>query len=234
VLPLLNPPLPHPLDNPVWSALTTRQAHLAIGGDRARRFPSDISPFASAPDASSESAAALATLLAAGGFAQMQPAPVAPPEGVAVTLSALGVQMIASRVSPGGKDISLIELTEADAPEIRALAELTRPGPFLARTHTLGRFLGIRKEGRLVAMAGERLQPAGFTEISAVCTHPDHVGRGYGAALTRAVAARILARGDTAFLHAYATNTGAIALYRKLGFDIRSEVTVSVWGDLKL
>jgi ribosomal protein S18 acetylase RimI-like enzyme len=225
----------HPLDNPVWGALTTRQAHLAIGDERARRFPSDISPFAAAPDGSPESAAALAALLPpGGGFAQMQPAPTPPPYGVAVTLSAVGVQMIASRIAPGGSKAHLVDLGEADAPEIRALAELTKPGPFLPRTHTLGRFLGIRDQGRLIAMAGERLQPAGFTEISAVCTHPDHVGHGYGAALVRAVGARIFARGDTAFLHAYATNTGAIALYRKLGFDIRSEVTVSVWGELKL
>ncbi|MEP7210688.1 MAG: GNAT family N-acetyltransferase [Alphaproteobacteria bacterium] len=225
----------HPLDNPIWSALTTRQAHLAIGNDRARRFPSDISPFAAAPDGSPTSSAALAALLpAGGGFAQMQPAPTPPPAGVPITLSAIGVQMTATRITPGSSDATIIDLGEADAPEMQALASLTRPGPFLPRTHTMGRFIGVRNMGRLIAMAGERLQPVGFTEISAVCTHPDHVGHGYGAALVRAVGARIFARGDTAFLHAYATNTGAIALYRKLGFDLRAEVTVSVWGELKL
>jgi predicted GNAT family acetyltransferase len=227
--------LPHPLDNPIWSALTTRQAHLAIGDNCAKRFFSDISPFAAAPDGSPASSAALAALMQpGGGFAQMQRAPTPPPEGVDVTVSTAGVQMIASRIAPGGRHLPLIDLGEADVPEMRVLAELTKPGPFLARTHILGRFLGVRENGKLIAMAGERLQPAGFTEISAVCTHPDYVGRGLGAALVRAVGARIFARGDTAFLHAFATNTGAIALYRKLGFELRTEVTVSVWGELKL
>ena len=208
---------------------------MAIGGAQARRFPSDISPFAATAAGSPECAAALAQLLPpGGGFAQMQPAPVPPPEGIDLTMSAAGVQMIATRMPPAKHDAELVNLTEADAPEMRTLAELTRPGPFLARTHTLGRFLGVREAGRLIAMAGERLQPTGFTEISAVCTHPEHVGRGHGAALTQAVAARIWARGEMPFLHAYASNTGAIGLYRKLGFEIRSEVTLSVWGEPKL
>jgi predicted GNAT family acetyltransferase len=227
--------VPHPLDNPVWSALTTRQAHLAIGDACAKRFFSDISPFAAAPDGSRESSIALAALMQpGGGFAQMQREPARPPRGVTETMTAPGVQMIASRIAPGRRETPLIDLGETDAAEMRALAELTKPGPFLARTHTLGRFLGVRENGRLIAMAGERLQPAGFTEVSAVCTHPDYAGRGLGAALVRAVCARIFARGDTAFLHAFATNTGAIALYRKLGFALRCEVTVSVWGELKL
>ena len=87
-----------------------------------------------------------------------------------------------------------------------ALATLTRPGPFFARTHQLGAFIGVKQDGRLVAMAGERMQPTGFTEVSGVCTHPDPRGRGYAGGLMRQVAARILARGETPFLHAYADN----------------------------
>ena len=119
------------------------------------------------------------------------------------------------------------QLGDADAPEMLALATLTEPGPFFVKTHQLGRFVGIRQDGRLVAMAGERMQPDGFTEVSGVCTHPDHRGRGYAAALMGEVARGILARGDTPFLHAYASNQAAIALYERLGFQHRREILMT-------
>jgi predicted GNAT family acetyltransferase len=105
---------------------------------------------------------------------------------------------------------------------------LTRPGPFFAKTHLLGRFVGVRIGGRLVAMAGERLQGPGFTEVSGVCTHPDFRGRGLAGGLMRVVMGRILARGELPVLHVYTSNTGAVALYRTLGFAVRREVTMSV------
>jgi hypothetical protein len=111
---------------------------------------------------------------------------------------------------------------------MRALAALTEPGPFSTRTHELGDFFGIRRDGRLAAMAGERMRPEGFCEVSAVCTHPDHRGRGYGAALTRHVAGRIVARGEVPFLHVMATNTGAIGLYETLGFAFRRALALTV------
>jgi len=109
-----------------------------------------------------------------------------------------------------------------------ALATLTKPGPFFARTHQLGDFVGVKRDGVLVAMAGERMKPAGFTEVSGVCTHPDHRGHGYAAGLSRIVAQRILARGEVPFLHAYATNTAAIAIYQALGFRLRLEATLTI------
>jgi len=109
-----------------------------------------------------------------------------------------------------------------------ALATLTKPGPFFARTHQLGDFIGVKKNGALVAMAGERMKPPGFTEVSGVCTHPDHRGHGYAAGLSRIVASRILERGETPFLHAFATNTGAISVYRALGFALRRDITLTV------
>jgi predicted GNAT family acetyltransferase len=110
-----------------------------------------------------------------------------------------------------------------------ALATLTRPGPFRSLTHTMGRFFGVREGGILIAMAGERLHTPGFHEITAVCTHPDHRGRGLGAALMRKVGARMLDEGDQPFLHTYANNATAVGLYRRLGFDVRTEVTHAVW-----
>jgi predicted GNAT family acetyltransferase len=220
----------HPLDCPAWSALNSRQAGLGVGGEHARRFREDIGPFAAARDNTPRAIAALAALAHADDdMSLLEVAPPAPPAGIALKLNAAGVQMTTNGFTAGGGAFRIEPLSDADAPEMIALATLTKPGPFRAATHTLGRFVGIRENGRLVAMAGERMQMPGFVEISAVCTHPDYRGRGYGAALMRAVGDRILSEGDTPFLHAYASNTGAIALYKHLGFQLRTEVTHAMW-----
>ena len=113
-------------------------------------------------------------------------------------------------------------------PEMLALATLTEPGPFLSRTHVMGRFVGIRIDGRLAAMAGERLSFPGFTEVSGVCTHPDFRENGLARRLSATVTARIQARGEQPFLHAWMSNAPAIRLYESLGFEIRSDVDVKV------
>ena len=160
----------------------------------------------------------------------LEPAPPAPPAGVTVLSSAICLQMTARAMTAGDHGAIRIEpLAAADAEAMLDLATLTRPGPFRLHTHSLGRFLGVWENGVLIAMAGERMRLDGFTEISAVCTHPDHRGKGLGAALMRAVGARILSEGATPFLHSYADNASAVALYRSLGFETRREVTHAVW-----
>ena len=151
-----------------------------------------------------------------------------PPPGVIVARAAPAVQMIATTLRPVNAHMAIERLGPDDAAEMRALAKLTEPGPFEARTHELGDFFGVRDQGRLVAMAGERMKPDGFTEVSGVCTHPDYRGRGYAGRLMSAVMAQIRDRGETPFLHAYATNTGAISLYRTLGFVLRCEMIVTM------
>lgn len=222
-------PTAHPLDRPVWSALTGRQASFTVVDGRARRFTPDVGVFAAVEDASPASLQALAALIRAYGPVVLMEAAAPPPiPGVAVAGQAPCVQMIMEEpLDAPATDLPIQALSETDAPQMLELALLTRPGPFAVRTNQLGAFIGIKAEGCLVAMAGERLQPKGCTEVSGVCTHPDYRGRGYAAALMRQVAAGVRARGETPFLHAYSSNTGAIALYRSLGFVLRRELVAT-------
>jgi len=190
----------------------------------------DYGLFAAAADHSDDSLAALAALVPEDGevaVVETDGAPSVP--GVAAVSQMQLCQMVAGTLAPAeAAPFDVEDLGEADAPEMLSLATLTRPGPFFAHTHRLGAFVGVRREGRLVAMAGERLKPLGFTEVSAVCTHPDHRGRGYGGVLTRVIAGRIQARGETPFLHVFPDNKGAIAIYEALGFALRKQLTVTI------
>ena len=148
----------HPLDRPVWRALTTRQAHLARGDARAVRLDPDYGPFAAAADASPESLAALAALVAEGdGVALIEACAQPLPPGLVVERGGALNQMIAAELSLKDPRCAITPLTEDDAAEMFALAVLTEPGPFAARTHQLGDFIGVRQDGRLAAMAGERM-----------------------------------------------------------------------------
>ena len=215
------------LDRPVWASLQ-HQPQWAIGDERARRFKADINRFAAARDDGPESGAALAELVQPGDDAVFiaQVPPILVPPGLVPVKEALGVQMMATRRLQADEDVQL--LGDADAAEMLALATLTEPGPFLPRTHTMGRFIGIRIEGRLAAMAGERMRFPGHVEVSAVCTHPDFRGRGLARRLSAAVTADIQRRGEQAFLHAWTSNTAAIALYESLGFVTRATLNIAV------
>jgi predicted GNAT family acetyltransferase len=219
----------HPLDRPVWNALSTKLAGFALGGERARRFAPDIGPLAGACDDTPESLAELAALIPSDGTLLVLQADeiVLPPNTVALT-TASGVQMVATELAlPANSEHHVERLTDEDFPAMLALATLTKPGPFAARTPMLGEFWGVKDRGVLVAMAGERMRHDGFTEVSGVCTHPDARGRGLARTLSALVAARIVQRGETPYLHAYATNTAAIQLYESLGFRLRTMMNVA-------
>ncbi len=217
------------LDRPVWASLTTFHRALSEGDARARRFLRDVNLFASARDDGEEAQAGLADLVRPGEHVYLLQVPaITVPPGLRAARTAKGVQMVAARPLAAEADGEIELLTDADAPEMLALATLTEPGPFLPRTHAMGRFLGIRRGGRLAAMAGERMRFPGFTEVSGVCTHPEFRGKGLARRLSAAVTAAIQARGEIAFLHAWASNVPAIALYRTLGFELRAEVNVAV------
>ena len=221
--------MPDPLARPVWSWLAGRGAALSLTQAGARRLQPAYGLFAALDDDNAETLAGLGALARAhGSTALVEPEAAPSVPGTAVVSHALCWQMAADgpvAVSPAA--FAIVPLSEADAGEMYALAISTRPGPWVRLTHRLGEFVGVKQDGRLVAMAGERMRPDGHAEVSGVCTHPDHRGRGYGAALLLRVAARIQARGETPFLHVYADNAGAIALYRSLGFAFRRELVMT-------
>ncbi|MBX3480282.1 MAG: GNAT family N-acetyltransferase [Caulobacter sp.] len=224
----LSPPA-HPLDQPVWSALTGRQSDRAQVMGSAIRLDPAFGLFAATPDLSRSSLTDLGRLIGAHGEAALfeTGSPSAVP-GVLITATAACWQMVASALTASGTaSVQVDRLGPADAADMLDLATVTQPGPFRARTGELGGFVGVREGGRLIAMAGERLRPDGFTEVSGVCTAPDQRGRGLAGALMRVVASEILARGELPFLHSYAHNTGAIRLYESLGFRHRATLTLT-------
>ncbi|XSC47167.1 GNAT family N-acetyltransferase [Bradyrhizobium sp. RDT10] len=187
----------HPLDYPIWTALTTTQQALAEGDARARRYPTEVTPFAAMPDMSAENFAALAALMSPQDIAVLfTPEAVSPPAEFKIVLADTGEQMIGTPVETPANGVDIITLGVDDVPDMMELTALTKPGPFSARTHELGTFLGIRVDGQLVAMIGERMKPAQYTEITAVCVHPSHRGRGYGQILLSAISRQIVSRGE--------------------------------------
>jgi predicted GNAT family acetyltransferase len=219
----------HPLDHPIWNALTSTQSRLAEGGARARRYPPAIAPFAAMADMSPPSFAALGALMSRSDQAVLfTTEPVTTPAEFKLLLAASVEQMIGAPAETPMRSAEIVTLGAADVPAMMELTKLTRPGPFTLRTHELGTFLGIRIDGRLVAMAGERMKPANYTEMTAVCVHPDYRGRGYAQMLLGEVSRQISAREEISFLHVFSDNAGAIALYRRQGMEIRRRIWVTV------
>jgi len=219
----------HVLDRPVWHALNTRHAALAEGNAVAKRYAPDIHPFACSLDESPESLRGLAEIAAPGEtLIFLQADEFVLPPGFSTKMTSFGVQMVAERPMPLIEDERIEKLGEADAAEMLELATLTKPGPFTMKAQALGDFWGIKENGRLIAMAGERLKLDGLTELSGVATHPDFQKRGLGRLMTRYAAGKIFAKGEHAFLHTYATNAVAISLYEQLGFRLRTRMNVAL------
>ena len=200
------------LDNPFWSSLTTGHAHFALGGTLARRYPADISPIAglSAPEPANITALEAVVDVGDDMATVARSMPKLPTHWEILYESRL-TQMIRSEQTPLPEgDVDASTLGPADVPEMLALVELTKPGPFRLRTIELGAYLGLRQSGRLVAMAGERLWIDDFREVSAVCTHPDVQGRGYARALIARVVNAMMRTGQTPILHVESANKRAI------------------------
>lgn len=212
------------LDNPVWSCLTTRHGHLAKGGRLALRYRPEFSPLGAMPAGAAENVAALQDLIGIGEDLSIAGAHVPEiPANWETQHRILIAQMIrreTSRLPENGAEISV--LSAIDVRDMLALVDLTHPGPFRERTIELGTFVGIRRHGRLLAMAGERMWIGDYREVSGICTHPEAQRRGFARALMGRVINRILSAGQIPFLHVDSSNVRAIALYERLGFVRRT------------
>jgi ribosomal protein S18 acetylase RimI-like enzyme len=218
-----------PLANPVWHALTTRQAALGEGEGRARRYRDDVSVFAAVDELDAGGWRALGDLAGPeAGVVLVREELGDPPPGWSRVWGGSGDQMAATELADGGGPDpaagAIRRLTDDDVGEMLALTQLAQPGPFLARTIEMGDYAGVFDGERLVAMAGERMRLPGHTEISAVCTHPEARNRGLATALTRHVAGAILDRGETPILHVRRDNHDAIRVYERLGFTVRRQI----------
>jgi predicted GNAT family acetyltransferase len=220
----------HVLDNPIWHALTGPHATLAERAPRAARYQPDVSVFAALPDdATPEAWDDLRDLVGPGGTAFLATNHLEVPDAWSMQVSIpcrqmwlRGALVPAPGAERGKADVPFLRLDERDVPEMLALVERTRPGPFEKRTIELGTYLGIRDGDDLVAMAGERLHPPGFTEISAVCTDASHRGRGLASRLVRVIVEQIRTRGEQPFLHLTLENEPAYRIYAALGFETRT------------
>ena len=209
------------LDNPAWASLTGPHRRFALRQGGAARYLPDVAPFVAIRDAGDPDAwADVARLVGPGGSFAIAGTDVTPPPQWTSANLGVGVQLVDVALDKQ-PDPDAVRLGPADVPEMQDLVARTEPGPFRPRTVELGTYLGIRHHGALVSMAGERLHPAGWTEISAVCTDPGYRGRGLASRLVSALGGQIADRGDRVLLHAAAANVTAIGLYLSLGFRLR-------------
>ena len=222
----------HPLDTPVWTALTTRQAHLAHSSALARRFPPEMALLGALAANTAMAFDSLAQLIQRDAVTLYSSTPLNMPPGWEVLREVELHQMVKQDAAPPDEATGrvaaqhqVIELTPADVPEMSVVYAATRPNRTLCpKGQKLGTFVGIRSEGKLVAMAGLRLQISGYREITTVATLPGFEGRGYATALALNLVARIQARGDKPFLTVRTGNERAVDIYRRLVFSERTVV----------
>lgn len=219
------------LDRPIWGALTTRLQRLCTALGSAHAFAEGISPMAATAGFEAGHHRDFLTLIGRRSKPLVTlelNAPVCAGQHVPED-SARVVQMIAKGCTGISGRHQIDDLGDHDADEMYQLATAMKPGPFERKTHLMGDFIGVRKNGRLIAMAGQRLRLPGYIEISAVCVAADYQSQGIGADLVRNMSQRIFDRGDIPFLHAYQSNRNAIALYESLGFEIRTTLQATMW-----
>jgi ribosomal protein S18 acetylase RimI-like enzyme len=218
------------LDNPVWASLRGVHRSLALVDGRVARYPGDVCPFMAVPDnVRPEEWEQLAALAGDDPVVLVNP-PASLPKGWTLVDELGALQMLGPEAAAAATPEWAVEtLRREDAEDMLELAVATQPGPFATRTGELGVYLGVRDRGRLIAMAGERLRPNGWSEIRAVCTAPDYRGRGLARTLMERLAAGIRQRGQRPFLHVMASNTSAIRLYEAMGYTTRRALTIDIY-----
>ncbi|SDD35389.1 GNAT family N-acetyltransferase [Pedobacter soli] len=220
----------HLLDNPIFHALNTAHGHFAKGTDEVKYYLKDIAAFAGLKDNSAENLQTLYEISEPDSLFVVfskTPLTIAAPWTLLLQIDMFQLVYEGPNVTEGANK-ELADLNHSHITEMAALVELTKPGPFLSKTIELGNYTGIFAENQLIAMAGHRFFPAPYREVSAVCTHPDHLGKGHAFKILQEQIRRILNRKEIPFLHVKNDNLGAIKLYEKLGFKIRTEMTAYV------
>jgi ribosomal protein S18 acetylase RimI-like enzyme len=214
------------LNNPVYHGLLSGDQHLSLGTDTIRFFDEAVSPFVGFDEGYHKGFEELYDLLPPGrNILYAIPQPIDTPKGWQLLHEIKGVQMVYNKVSDALQHtFSPVPLNKQFATEMVELAKLTKPGPFGLGTIEFGHYYGIFEQDKLVAMTGQRLHPKQYTEVSAVCTHPDHLGKGYASALVQHQVQLILQQGKIPFLHVRDDNSRAIALYERLGFSISRDM----------
>lgn len=225
------PIIKHVLDNPAWHALISGNKNLAQGSDTVKAFPEEVSPIVGLLEYTADSFNALYDIIPSNNpvvvFTVDDPEI---PDLWSILVSLTGLQMVytGSALPVLEADEEVASLTDEDIPQMLALTKLTNPGPFSSRTIDFGHYEGIFKGGQLIAMAGQRLHPFDYAEISAVCTHPDHTGKGYARQLILRQVHRIMTSGGIPFLHVKGDNERAINVYKNLGFEVRRSISFFV------
>ncbi|KKO16817.1 MULTISPECIES: GNAT family N-acetyltransferase [Pseudomonas] len=212
------------LDNPVWNAVSKVQRQLSLTNSLACRYLPEVAPFAATSTLTAEAFRQLRELMGQDDHVIVQSLTTLPPtEGLNLTRLGVVRQMIAPGMPSGVQEDNLLRLGKGDVGDMLRLAQSTRPGPFGKRTLEMGNYLGVRDQGRLIAMAGERMRLEGFVEISAVCVEGTHRGKGLAGLLMNALRRDIVSRGEIPFLHVLDDNKSALSLYRRLGFEDRED-----------
>lgn len=219
------------LDNPVWEALSGKQQHFNQGTATVKFFPEEVSPFIGMKNWDEADRQELLLQIPDNrSFSVMIAKEVQLPEGTELIFSIPLYQMYCPALNKvQERALSIRTLSDADVPQMLELTELTRPGPFYTKTITFGNYIGLFQNDQLISMAGERLKTNGYTEVSAICTHPEYLGNGYASYLTSKVAEGIFLEGSVPFLHVRTDNTAAINVYQKLGFQVRADVHFAVF-----
>jgi len=216
------------LDNPIWEALNGRQREFAIKGENVVKYRPDVFIMAGIPDDTAKSIENLSKLYQKGEVMGLIGFKLDIDPYFKRVFEVQAYQMLADNI-PEYKPIDYVELTKEDTPEIAELVKLTEPGPYAPNVIELGKYVGIKDEGKLVAMVGERIKLDGYTEVSLVCTHPDHRGKGYAKTLSGVIIEEIIERGETPFLNVMTHNVPAFKLYEKLGFQTRKEYPITAY-----
>jgi ribosomal protein S18 acetylase RimI-like enzyme len=219
------------LDNSIWEALNGRQAKFAIKGKNVLRYRPDIFVMAGIPDTSKITIENLSDLIQKGSYVGLMGFKINMEPHFKQVFGVQAYQMVTDKI-PEYKTVEYVELSKEDTQDIAELVKLTEPGPYAPNVLELGKYIGIIEEGKLVAMLGERIKLDGYTEVSLVCTHPDHRGKGYAKSLSGIIIEEIINRGETPFLHVMTHNVPAYNLYEKLGFKTRVEYPITVYNRL--